>query len=123
MNAVGGVSLDVLQGVCLSLEFCYLSVTVRDNMDKNHQSVAYIIKTDAAIWQASGVCVTQSAELHLLVKESYNSTKTGLKHRYLDLRLHDHSHFTEWDAIDLPADLLMDEEWALICALNKDNQL
>lgn len=27
--------LDVLQRVCLSFKFCFLSVTVRDNMDKN----------------------------------------------------------------------------------------
>ena len=48
----------------------------------------------SAIWMVSSVCVfvcvcgTQSAELHLLVKESYSSSTTaGLKHKSLDLRL------------------------------------
>lgn len=41
------VRLDVQQCVCLSFKFCFLSVTVRSNMDKNHQCTAYIIKTDA----------------------------------------------------------------------------
>lgn len=39
--------LDVLQCVCLSFKFCFLSVTVRDNTDRNHHSTAYIIKTNA----------------------------------------------------------------------------
>lgn len=39
--------LDVLPCFCLSLKFSFLSVTVRDNTDKNHHSTAYIIKTDA----------------------------------------------------------------------------
>lgn len=37
---------DVLY-ICLSLKFCFLSVTVKNNMDKNHSHTAYIIKTDA----------------------------------------------------------------------------
>lgn len=41
------VRLDVLHCVCLSLKFCFLSVTVRDNMYKKQPSLADIIKTDA----------------------------------------------------------------------------
>lgn len=75
------VRLDVLQRVCLSFKFCFLSVTVRDNMDKNRRSTTYIIRTEeqrsdqqpgmfGVFWHGSG---TQSAELHLLAKAGQNN--------------------------------------------------
>lgn len=74
------VGLDVLQRVCLSLKFCFLSITVRDNMDKNHRFHGihhqnWCSEAGVGVWgggQQSGMCLlcaSQSAELHLLVRE------------------------------------------------------
>lgn len=69
------VQFDVQQRVCISFKFCFLSVTVTDNMDKSRLCMAYITKTDAeAQWtdlqSAMSLASTraiQSAQLHLLV--------------------------------------------------------
>lgn len=81
--------LDVLRCVCLSLKFVFLSVTVRDDMYKNHHSMAYNHHNWwrravewSAIWRVAVVCGSQSAELHLLVKGNYNSIKAGLKRTF-----------------------------------------
>lgn len=71
--------LDVLQRVCLSFKFCFLSVTVRDNMDKNRRYTAYIIRTEEQRSDQQPGMVFSLAwvwnpkwELHLLAKARQN---------------------------------------------------